>query len=398
MPRYRYTATDAAGTRTTGEIEAASAATAASELQANGLSAESLQLVAESSESQRRLTDQQVADLAHQVAGITRGGLPLAGGLRALAEETESGALRLVLWTLADQLEAGVPFENAMRSQGDRLPAHMRALVLAGVRTGKLGQVLEQHVKYFNMVAELKRKLWVTLAYPALLLIILSGLMTVVSFFVVSAFKRIFMDFGVELPVITIAVIHVADLVMHAWWLVPLVLTAAVFVWWILLGGIWGAAVRRRLAYRIPFIGPVLRWSSLARFCHLLGLLLESELPLPAALQLAGEGSRDPEIADACRSVTLSAEAGQSLSSSLAGPRRFPAELAQIIGWGEGIQTLPEAMYMAGEMFEGRAKLHTTFVATAVGPVVFILVIFGVGFTVIALFMPLIKLMTELSG
>ena len=181
MPRYQYTAIDAAGNRTTDEIEAATAVAATSELQAKGLSVETLQLLAESSGSQRRLTDQQATDLAHQLSGITRGGLPLAGGLRALAEETGSGSLRFVLWTMADQLEAGVSLEDAMRSQGDRLPAHMRALVLAGVRTGKLGQVLEQHVKYFNVVADLKRKLWVTLAYPALLLGVLSALMAIVS-------------------------------------------------------------------------------------------------------------------------------------------------------------------------------------------------------------------------
>lgn len=398
MPRYRYTATDAAGTRTTGEIEAASAAAATSELQTKGLSVETFQLLVELSESRRQLTDQQVTDLAHQVAGITRGGLPLAGGLRALAEETGSGALRFVLWTIADQLEAGVSLEDAIRSQGDRLPVHMRALVFAGVRTGKLGQVLEQHVKYFNVVADLKRKLWVSLAYPALLLSALSILMLIVSLFVVTGFKKILMDFGVELPWITFVMIRVSDIVTRIGWLMPLLLLAGLPVLWAALGGVWGAAARRRLAYRIPFVGPVLRWSSLARFCHLLGLLLESELPLPTALQLAADGSRDPEIAEACRSMILNTEMGQPLSHAVAARRQFPAELAQIIGWGDGVQTLPEAMYMAGEMFEGRAKLHTTFVAAAVSPVAFVLLIFGLGITVVALFAPLFKLVTELSG
>jgi type II secretory pathway component PulF len=130
----------------------------------------------------------------------------------------------------------------------------------------------------------------------------------------------------------------------------------------------------------------------------LLGLLLESELPLPTALQLAADGSRDPEIAEACRTMILNTEMGQPLSHAVAARRQFPAELAQIIGWGEGVQTLPEAMYMAGEMFEGRAKLHTTFVAAAVSPVAFVLLIFGLGITVVALFAPLFKLVTELSG
>lgn len=322
----------------------------------------------------------------------------MASGLRALAEETPGRALAYVLRSMADQIDAGASLEDAMRSQGNRLPVHMQALVLAGVRTGELGQVLEQHVKYFNMVAELKRKLWVSLAYPGLLLLVVGLLMAVISFFVVSGFKKIFMDFGIALPFVTRATITVADLVMEGWWLSPIVLTAAVFVVWLLLGGIFGAGLRRRFAYRIPFVGPVLRWSSLARFCHLLGLLLESELPLPSALQLAGEGARDPEIADACRSINLDTQAGLSLSNALTLRRRFPAELAQIIGWGEGIQTLPEAMYMAGEMFEGRAKLHVTFVATAATPAAFILLIFGVGLTVIALFAPMMKLITELSG
>ena len=400
MPRYRYTAIDAEGNRTSGELDATSTDEAMARLAAEQLKVESLETAASvaGDASLKRLSDQEVADLTQHIAGITRRGLPLASGLRALADELPGGSLRRLLWEISDQLDAGTSLEDALRAQGHRLPAHLQGLVMAGAGSGRLGEVLEQHVKYLNVGAELKRQIGVALAYPTVLLVVLGVLYVVISVWIVSAFKKIFMDFGVELPGVTLIMLAVADFAVEAWPWVLVGLFVGIPAIWLIAEIFLGPPGRQRLTYRIPLVGPVLRWSSLAKFSHLVGLLAESEMLLPTAIRLAGEGIRDPEIADACRGVVRDIEAGQSLSDSVVLRTRFPSDLAQILSWGEGQQSMAEAMHIAGEMFEGRARLHTTFVMAVVTPLAFIVVVWGLGLLVIGLFMPLIKLITELSG
>src|SRR5689334_7011005 len=87
-------------------------------------------------------------ELATHLAELAKAGLPLAGGLRALADELPRGRLARTCRALADKLDSGVPLEQAIGSRDMRLPAHMRALLVAGVRSGRLVEVLEQYLDH----------------------------------------------------------------------------------------------------------------------------------------------------------------------------------------------------------------------------------------------------------
>ena len=101
-----------------------------------------------------RLSSQDAAQLSEQIAGLTRAGLPLAPGLRALAEEMPAGRLRRMLGAVSRSLTQGASLDEAIAAQGGALPAHLRGLVLAGERTGRTGEVLGRFATLGKMVTE----------------------------------------------------------------------------------------------------------------------------------------------------------------------------------------------------------------------------------------------------
>ena len=176
---------------------------------------------------------------------------------------------------LARTLEAGVPLDQAVEDQRGAHSPHLRGLVIAGVRSGRLGDILSRFSGYVGVGTELKRRLWLSLAYPVLTVGIALALFFFVCVFVVGQFEAIYKDFNIPLP----ADHRGADLcrrfVNSVW--VPLVLVVgAVVCGWLAARSSLTRPLRRSLAGRLPLLGTVWRATSLAEFCHLLALLLES--------------------------------------------------------------------------------------------------------------------------
>jgi general secretion pathway protein F len=157
------------------------------------------------------------------------------------------------------------------------------------------------------------------------------------------------------------------------------------------------ASLRRGLAGRLPLVGTVWRATSLAEFCHLLALLVESDLPLPEALRLTGEGVQDSDIDASCQAMAGQVEKGRSLSQAMEQRRIFPVGLPRLVRWAETRKSLPEVLHMAGAMFESRARSYSTFVGTVLN-VICVLLVFVMVLVVPALFMPLLTIIARLSG
>lgn len=344
-----------------------------------------------------RLTDDDVVRLSEQIAGLTRAGMPLAPGLRAAADEVPPGRLRRTLAAIADSVERGASLEEAVAEQGDRIPGHLKGLVLIGARTGNMSQVLGRFVAFVNVGAGLRRGLWVNLAYPAISLFAAFAVLTFVCSTLVSSFEAIFRDFGVPLPKLTILVIAVARLFNVGWGMFVEILIGFV-VFAVVFRVVLGPATRRALLASIPLLGRVWRNSSLAEFCHLLGLLLESGVPLDQSLRLTADGVSDTSVDRASLGLAVDVGRGLTLSQAVARQRIFPRGLERVLRWAEGQQSLPQSLHMVGEMFEAQARAQSGFAGTVVGVFTVFFILFGVAIVVVSLFLPLITLISKLSG
>jgi general secretion pathway protein F len=343
-----------------------------------------------------KLTGSEAAELSERIAGLTRAGLPLAPGLDALGDELPRGRLRRSIKHLAATLESGVALSDAIESQQGNIPAHLRGLVIAGTRSGRLSDVLSRFTQYTSISAELGRRLWINLAYPVLTAILTGLLFMLISVYMVRQFEAIFKDFGVSLPGVTVLVIRIAHAVNII--SIPLLVLSVIgVVIWLSGLVVLDPAKRRSLLGQIPLIGAVWRLTSLAEFCHLLALLIESRLPLSEALRLTGEGVQDSRLHRACEAMAREIDEGRTLFAAMEDRSVFPRGLPRLIRWGETRQTLAEVLHMAGSMFEARSRAHASFSGAAL-TVICVLFMFAMIMLVPALFLPLITLISKLSG
>ncbi len=343
------------------------------------------------------LSGHEAARLARGIAGLAGSGLPMPEGLRALGEEFSHGPLRRMLGTLASLLESGVPLDVAVEAQGRRFPAHLRGLVLVGARSGTLGQVLGRFIAYHDVGAELRRRTWLSLAYPILAITASLMLFYFVSFLMVNDVAPIYADFNVDLPLLTRLALTVSRIVVERWWS-PVWILCVLAAAWIMLLVALPTAYWRSLTRYLPVLGWVWRWTSLAEFCHLLGLLLECDVPLTQAVRLAGEGVQDAGMDSASRRAASDIEAGQSLSRAVSRRSIFPAGLARLLGWAESKDALAETLHMAGDMFAAQARSQATFASTVYGVASVIAVLIGIGVFLVAIMLPLISLVSKLNG
>ncbi len=344
-----------------------------------------------------RLSDDDAARISEELGRLTAAKLPLGPGLRATADEMSFGSVSSSLHALANALERGATLEEAVAAEGARLPAHLRGLILIGERTGDTAKVLGRFVAFTNIGVELRRNLLVSLAYPALAITLSLCVLTFVSTALIGSFEAIFKDFGVPLPGITIILLKMSQ-VLNLNWSKLFGGIIALFVFLAFTRLLLSESTRRSFFASIPVLGAVWRNSSLAECCHLLAVLLECEVPLGEALRLTGEGVRDDTLTRACMAAARDVDAGLSLASAIDRHRDFPRGLTRILRWAEGHRSLPEALRMLGEMFESRARTQASLAGTILAVVTVVSILMGVAFVVVGLFLPLITLISRLSG
>jgi len=456
MPKYRYQAADTQGNPVSGELEAAGLDEARQKLAAQGFDAERAQLteIPEKVSGRGRLSADEAAEVGGQLAQFAKAGLPLAAGLRAMADEIQFalkgesrrflvGMLTVgsvpavvlvfcglyllmgpwsvflgiavaplillpfylaslsrhhrvarVLRRVARQLDAGTSLDAALGAQRKLFPIHVRGLVRAGLETGRLAEALEEFVDVEKGRIELRRRVWLTLAYPFVLVGMLFLLFSGIFAFIVPQFKSIFEDFGCELPPLTQMVLWMSGPGFPLVVGVPALVVAVIILLSLMRRTVWA----RRVLYAVPLVGPTWRYAALSNFSRLMAMLLAQEVPLPRALRLTAAGLQEGDLSAACRGAAEEVEAGRSFSECLADFWQFPPTLRPLVEWAERTNN-PVAAFRAGtEMFEGRVQVYVPLLQTVLPPLVFLLVLVAAVFLVlVALFMPLISLISSLT-
>lgn len=338
--------------------------------------------------------------LNEEIAAMARAGLPLDQGLAAMAREMGSGRLRRATAEIAADLQAGLTLSQALERQTGRVPEFYPALVHVAVRSGRIGEVLATLTKYARSIVDLRSTIFGAIFYPCVILVFSFGLFGFVCWKIVPQFVRIFSDFGIELPGITRAAIQIGNHPVEFVLLPPVAVALALLLAKFSLRGTEGG--RRawaRFVYAIPLVGTLIRSSRLAAFTNLLSILVDHAMPLPEAFRLAGEASSDPLIGHAARYVEQDLRQGKSLGDALRGRRLVPELISWMTGLGERRGKLSESLQQVAQVYHRQAEVRASMLRSILPP----FLILGtaailVGFFALAMFMPLIKLLTELSG
>ena len=335
--------------------------------------------------------------LAGQMANVTGAGLPLSAGLRALSEEVPSLRVRRWLRAISDRLDRGQSLDAVARDAEGSWPRYFLAMLVAGQRTGNLPTLLNECVVHLRTTGEVRRQLWVAMAYPAVLIFVAWLLVSFLATLILPQFRSIFQGFGTQLPGITIGILAWGDMMRFVgWWLLP---AALVTLWlaWIGSESLGWERTRDALVSRIPLFGESRRSASLAEFCRLLSLLVKYQVGLPEAVRLAAGSVRDADLRESCRELAGRVEAGESLAEAATKIGRFPQDILHLFRWADRGEDFSEGLQHASEVLSAQSRVHSHTLAIVCEPAVTIAIGITVGLTVIALFMPLVKLLNDLS-
>jgi type IV pilus assembly protein PilC len=337
--------------------------------------------------------------LNEEIAGMARAGLPLDQGLAALAREMGRGQLQQVTATIAEDLRAGHTLPQALDRQGGQVPPFYANLLAAGIRTGRVGDVLSTLTVYARTLSDLRSTILSALFYPTIVLVMSFGLLFFLSYYLVPQFELIFQDFRMKLPAFTVFIIFLSHHTIFLF-MIPVVMVAGLLLFR------WGMHRSREgkmnwawFVYKIPLVGTLVRSARLAAFTDLLGLLVDHGLPLPEAFRLAGEASSDPYMATGARQIEHALAQGQPLGVALGRSTMVPEVVSWMIGLGEKRGSLASTLHQVAEMYRRQVEMRANLLKSILPPFLIILVA-GIimGLFVLALMLPLLGLMEGLSG
>jgi type IV pilus assembly protein PilC len=334
-----------------------------------------------------------------QLATLVDAGLPLLRGLRVLEKQERNATLKRILGELALAIEGGSTFSEALAQH----PKVFNRLFVNMVKAGELGGVLEVVLKrlaeFSEKAQKIKGKVKAALFYPVAVLFVAMGILTLLLVFVIPKFKEVFANMGVTMPKFTLLVLAISDTVREHF--LP-VLGGVVAVFIVLIVIIkktkTGRLVWDKLQLKMPPIGQVITKVSISRFCRTLGTLVSSGVPILQALMIVKETAGNVIISNAVTKVHESVKEGETITAPLEASRVFPPMVVSMVDVGEQTGALPEMLLKIADTYDEEVDNAVSAMTSLLEPIMIIFLAVVVGSIVIAMFLPLIAMINQMSS
>lgn len=395
MRRYHYIAVDREGQPQSGIVQAASLEAAERQLFDRGWSVSQLELADTATGDTHTLADSDFVESRPEPAHEP---LMAVMSLRALSEELSHSGQRRAINQLATALQEGASVGDALSAVKKDLPPRLSRLIELGLQYNRLDWFVEHYLESSRRASESRHRLFTALGYPALATVAVSTISLFFLLMIVPMFEKIFSDFGTELPQLTMLFIDLSRSLRGGLCGVVMFGLLALGIGLIFLRMIGGAAVFDRVFSEIPVIGSPIRYRVLADFCDLLALLVEARLPLPQALEALSTTVDDGRLQSGayCAARLIRQGIATPSAAELRGSG-WPSDLGDIFRWADRHDDFVQGLRAASEIFRARSRVQGNLSAWLLEPVLLLMLSVTVGLMVIALFMPLIKLLNDLS-
>ena len=284
----------------------------------------------------KRLPHRVVEEFTRQLSSLLAAGVSLSRSLSILHREATLPAAKAQWKAIHDSVVDGMSLASAMGKHPRTFPKVYIAMIQAGETGGFLAAVLGQIADFQNRSREMRGKVGSAMIYPAVLLMLAIVVLVFLMVFFIPRFKMIFAGFGAQLPLITRVIVGCSE-GLSQYGIYIAAAAAGVAVW----GRHWlkterGSRVWQRLLLRMPLVGPLKGRYAMARFCRMLGTLLEAGVPLISALRVACESLGNQTLADALLAAIDRVKKGSSLAASLRDCRSiFPGTVLEMVSVAE---------------------------------------------------------------
>lgn len=426
MPRFNYVALDARGQEASGLLEAVSSNAAISQLRQAGyfptsvieeaiISADGKEARGRAAKAgrvtktrakkgivlfQRRKVKSKILMIfTRQLATLIDSGLPLLRSLNVLAKQERDKVMKKTIDKLADSVQSGSTFSDSLALH----PKIFNDLYVNMVKAGEVGGVLELVLtrlsEFQEKAAKIKNKVLSAMVYPIIVMTMAVGILCFLLIFIVPRFEVIFHDLlgDKPLPPVTQFVLGVSGFMKNH----GLVLLGAVVAIVVIYNFI-GRTRKGRLAIdifklRMPLFGNLNRKTAISRFARTLGTLVTSGVPILQALNITRETAGNAAIAGAIARVHDSVKEGESIVQPLEASKAFPPMVVSMIDVGEETGKLPEMLLKVADVYDDEVDNAVAALTSMLEPIMIVFLAVIVGTIVLALFTPLISIITGLQ-
>jgi type IV pilus assembly protein PilC len=329
---------------------------------------------------------------SRQFATMIRAGLPLIEVLNILGEQAEKASMRTVLNTIERDVEAGSSLTEAMLKHPRVFNTFFVSMVKAGEAAGMLASILDQIATYMEKVASLQRKIKSAIMYPATVATVAVLITVFLLTSVVPVFEGIFEAVEGELPTPTKIVIFLSEIIRNNYVIVLIVLAAIVVFLWQFSKTESGRRVLDRAKLRVPIFGPLFLKVSISKFSRTLSTLIRSGVNILAALDIVAATAGNSIVEDAILKTKISIQSGESISKPLSESNIFPPMVTRMIDVGERVGSLESMLSKIADFYEDQVDATVAGLTSLIEPLLIVFLGVVIGFIVIAMFMPLFKM------
>ncbi|MGI9553806.1 MAG: type II secretion system F family protein [Thermodesulfobacteriota bacterium] len=335
-----------------------------------------------------------------QLSTMIDAGLPLVRSLDVLAEQQKNKTFHNSINQVKESVESGTSFADALARHPKIFSNLYVSLVRAGEAGGVLDVVLKRLADYLEKMESIKRKIKGAMVYPAIVIGVAVVVLGIVIVFVVPVFAEMFKDMGTTLPTLTQVIVDVSSFTRNN---IIYILIALAALWMAVIISYKRSAKVRRLydafLLKMFLIGNLIQKTAIARFCRTLATLTSGGIPILDGLQITAKASGNKIIEESILRARHEISQGQTLAEPLRKePKIFPPMVTQMISIGEQTGALDDMLNKIADFYEDEVDVAVSALMSALEPLMIVFLGGTVGVIVVAMYLPMFKLVSALAG
>jgi type IV pilus assembly protein PilC len=343
------------------------------------------------------VSSKKLCTFTRQFSTLQDAGLPVLRSLKILEGQMKPGVLKNALIDVVDDVESGSTLSEAFAKHPrcfDRLYVNM---VKAGEAGGALEIILQRLADFKEKSQSLKRKITGAMIYPVVVILVAISILTFIMLYIIPKFEKIFKDFNMKLPWITEMLMATSKWFGTYWYVIPLF----PLCFWLLLKLIrlnkTGAYALDRVKLWMPVMGMIIEKTIVARTMRTLGTLVASGVPILESLSIVRETCTNAVFERMYQRVYESIREGDTIAQPLKESRLVDDMVVNMIDVGEETGDLDTMLYKIADVYDEEVDVLVEGLISLLEPLMIVVLGLIIGTIVIALFMPLIKLLEGLS-
>ncbi len=335
-----------------------------------------------------------------QLATLIDAGLPLLRGLDVLGKQEKDPVLKKIIASIAEGVQGGGTFSEALAQH----PKVFNRLYINMVKAGELGGVLEvvlnRLAEFQEKAQKLKNKVVSAMTYPVIVLGIAMIILVFLLAFIVPKFEQIFKDLlgNKPLPDLTRIIMGLSGNIVANWYIVVSAVIAIAVAWKTFSSSAKGRIIMDQMALKLPLFGDLTSKSSISRFSRTLGTLVTSGVPILQALLITRETAGNSVVADAVTKVHDAVKEGESIVTPMEACGVFPPMVISMVDVGEETGQLPDMLLKVADVFDDEVDNTVDALTSLLEPLMIVFLAVIVGTIVIALFLPMVDLLKNMSA